>query len=356
MSPLTHLRVLTACAISLVLPLASPLFAGEAPLDLDTVLERLDGRLDWEPVSMTGVISIGADRISFRVGDSAGVSLLNGEEILYGPQPWLEAGALRFPVDWVRALEAHRARAARDLSPTPFRVQAILIDPGHGGKDPGAVASHTIDGKKRVLQEKDVVLSVARDLHARLKAAYPDKRVLLTRTGDTYPSLDERVRIANGIPLDTNEAIIYVSIHCNASFNTAARGYEVWYLSPEYRRDLVSDRVAEDNDEILPILNDMLEEEFTTESVIIARNMLHYFDLYFKGKTKSRGLKAAEWFVVRNAKMPSVLVELGFLTNEQDARLFLDQTHLQRFGEALYSAVSDYVRSFEHSTGEASAP
>lgn len=345
-------RVFAAYSIGLVLLTGPKLFAVEPPLALEAVLARLDALLDWEPVSMMGVITTGADRVVFRVGDSAGVSLFNGEEILHGPQPWLESGILRFPPDWVRAIEALKARTPRESSSSAFRVQAILIDPGHGGKDPGAVATHTIDGKKRVLQEKDIVLSVARDLHARLKVAYPDKRILLTRTGDTYPTLDDRVRIANGIPLDTNEAIIYVSIHCNASFNTAARGYEVWYLSPEYRRDLVSDRVVEENDEILPILNDMLEEEFTTESVIIARNMLHYFDLAFKDKTKSRGLKAAEWFVVRNAKMPSVLVELGFLTNEQDARLFLDETHLQRFGEALYSAISDYVRSFEHSMGE----
>lgn len=356
MKSVSIFRRLLAWTIGLFLLSAPALFAEDSSLDLETVLARLEGHLDWEPLSMTGVITSGIDRASFRISDSAGVSLFNGEEIMQGPQPWLESGILRFPADWVEAFEALKQRSLRETPSSHFRVQAILIDPGHGGKDPGAVATHTIDGKKQVLQEKDIVLSVARDLHARLKAAYPDKRILLTRSGDSYPSLDDRVRIANGIPLDANEAIIYVSLHCNASFNTSAQGYEVWYLSPEYRRDLVSDRNVEGNDEILPILNDMLEEEFTTESVIMARNMLHYFDLFFKGKTKSRGLKAAEWFVVRNAKMPSVLVELGFLTNEQDARLFLDESHLQRFAEALYSAISDYVRSFEQTTGGTSTP
>ncbi len=322
------------------------LSAEEKALDLKTVLDTFNARLDWEPLTRSATLHSGGQRISFRIGDYGGASLFNGNTVVRGTQPWLYAGELRFPESWLASFSALISRSQQEHA-EKFRVAAILIDPGHGGKDPGAIGSHTIAGKKLEIKEKDIALKVAQDLHSRLKKNFPDKRVLLTRTGDTYPSLEERVQIANTVPLKENEAVIYLSIHCKASFNKSARGYEVWYLSPDYRRDLVSDRVETDNSEILPIINDMLEEEFTTESIIIAQNVLHYLDLYFGDETSSRGLKAAEWFVVRNAKMPSILVELGFVTNMEDAKLFTSPYHLQRFGEALYSAVADYVRSFE---------
>jgi N-acetylmuramoyl-L-alanine amidase len=225
------------------------------------------------------------------------------------------------------------------------------VDPGHGGKDTGAVGNHVINGMPLQLVEKDLNLRVSRDLHALLSAAYPDKRVLLTRTGDTFPTLEDRVVIANSVPLKDNEAIVFISIHANASFNKAGRGYEVWYLSPDYRRTVIDETKNHDSAEVLPILNAMMEEEFTTESIMMAQFIMNAFQENLGAYIPSRGIKAEEWFVVRNARMPSVLVEMGFVTNEEDALLMTDEAYLQKLSQALYKGIVDFIAMFERSGG-----
>jgi N-acetylmuramoyl-L-alanine amidase len=189
-------------------------------------------------------------------------------------------------------------------------------------------------------------------LHDRLRSAYPDKRVLLTRERDELPSLDDRVNLANGIPLEDNEAIIYISIHANASIgNKAARGYEIWYLPHGFQRDLLDTSRYSHSQEVMHILNDMMAEEFTTESILLAQSILKQFDEVLGDTMPSRGLKENAWFVVRNARMPSVLVELGFVSNETDALLMDSEAHLKKFSEALYKGIAEFVALFERSGG-----
>jgi N-acetylmuramoyl-L-alanine amidase len=236
-------------------------------------------------------------------------------------------------------------------SPDALRIAAIIIDPGHGGKDPGAIGEHRINGKVVKFQEKEITLNISKSLQALLKSAYPDKRILMTRTGDTFPSLEERVAIANSVPLKENEAIIYISIHVNSSLNKTARGYEVWYLKPEYRRDLIDKKKFTESAEVMPIFNDMLQEEFNSESTRMAKFILNRFTETLGNRIPSRGMKAENWYVVRNARMPSVLVELGFISNLEDVRLMTDAAYLKHFSEALYKGIADFVAEFEQSGG-----
>ncbi len=326
--------------------------SAETFLTMDEALAELGARLRWDPLSRMGALEFGAHRLVFRAlaAPTPAAAVLDGKEVIRAPSPYFAADSLSFPRTFVEAVRASVSRAA-ERDHARFRIAAILVDPGHGGKDTGAVATHTIDGKSVEVVEKDLVLKVAVDFHAKLAAAYPDKRVLLTRKGDTFPTLDQRVSVANSVPLADNEAILFISIHANASFNKRARGYEVWYLSPEYRRTVIdADRFAESS-EVLPILNAMLEEEFTTESIMIARSIMARLDQTIGGQSPSRGIKAEEWFVVRNARMPSVLVELGFVTNPEDARMLSDPLHLRKLSEALYSGTVDFVTAFERSGG-----
>jgi N-acetylmuramoyl-L-alanine amidase len=276
--------------------------------------------------------------------------MMDGRELFSLPLPYLDKGTLFFPETFVSAAKNAFSRALED-DKSRFRIAAIIVDPGHGGKDSGAVGTFTIKGKALRSVEKDITLKVSKQLHTLLSAAYPDKRVLLTREGDTYPTLENRVAIANAVPLRDNEAVVFISIHANASFNKQARGYEVWYLSPDYRRNVLDRSKFTDSAEVIPILNAMLEEEFTTESIMMAQSILIRFGEAVGNSIPSRGIKAEEWFVVRNARMPSVLVELGFVTNEEDARLMADEGYLQKAAEALYKGITDFVATFERSGG-----
>jgi N-acetylmuramoyl-L-alanine amidase len=313
---------------------------------------KLGARLRWDPLFRSGVLTVQGHRLAFYSGTAgeSGPALMDGKELISVALPYFENGNLRFPENFISPVKRIFDRYLGE-DQTRFRIAAVIIDPGHGGKDSGAVGSHTAGGKTLKSVEKDITLNVSKELYTLLSSAYPDKRILMTRSGDTYPSLEERVNIANSVSLAENEAIIYVSIHANASLNKSARGYEVWYLSPEYRRTLVDGKQFADSAEVVHIFNDMLEEEFTMESVTIARFILNRFTEALGTDIPSRGLKAENWYVVRNARMPSVLVELGFVTNAEDARLMADRAHLKKFSGALYKGIADFIEEFENSGG-----
>jgi N-acetylmuramoyl-L-alanine amidase len=355
----------SAFFVFLLLPLtAGPLSAQTAvppagkALTLDEALRILsapplgDLQFRWDPFFQGGVVAAAGHYLTFHAGKGGeeGFVAVDNRELLTLPVPYVEKGLLVFPEAFVTSLRTVLDQSVMD-DQFRFRIAAIIVDPGHGGRDTGAIGTHTISGRTLRVIEKDITLKVSKELHSRIAAAYPDKRVLLTREGDTYPTLEDRVAIANAVPLKENEAIIFISVHANASFNKTARGYEVWYLSPEYRRTVIDADRYNDSADIISIHNAMLEEEFTTESIMMAQSILKRFDETIGRSIPSRGIKAEEWFVVRNVRMPSVLVELGFVTNEEDARLMSDENYLKSFSEALYKGITDFITLFERSGG-----
>jgi N-acetylmuramoyl-L-alanine amidase len=306
----------------------------------------------WDPLFASGTFSAGEHEAAFVSGGAGetGLVLLDRKEVLTLPLPYLERGDIRFPETFVTQVNNTFERYAEEDS-SRFRIAAIVIDPGHGGRDPGTIGEHTIRGRTQRLDEKTVNLKVARQVYASLTAAFPDKKVLITREGDTFPSLEARVNLANSVPLADNEVAIYVSIHANASKSTDAKGYEVWYLSPGYRRQVLDNSRYTVSEDILPILNTMLEEALTTQSILMATYILKRLEEAAGTLTRNRGLKAEEWFVVRNARMPAVLVEMAFLSNEQDFLLMSDDAYLMKLSEALYKGICDFISFFERPGG-----
>ncbi len=306
---------------------------------------RLKARLSWDPLTASGVLERNGFRVSLALGSAT--ALFDYRETLSLDPPFDPGSGLRFTEASVAALE-QRFSKAEEARRSRFSVAAILIDPGHGGKDSGAVGEHSVGGKKIRVVEKELALDLSLRVYKALKARFPERRILLTRSGDSYPTLEERVEMANDVDLADNEAIIYVSIHANASFNKNARGFEVWYLNPEYRRTLVDKDTAKDvGADIAPILNAMLEEEFTTESILLAREIMDGLAAGIGAESPNRGVRAEEWFVVRNARMPSVLVEAGFVTNPEEAALLSTEDYLRRLSEGIYNGVADFVSYFE---------
>lgn len=228
------------------------------------------------------------------------------------------------------------------------RISTIFIDPGHGGKDPGAIGRHTINDEVQELREKDIVLEVAKQVVALLQNQYPEKQVVLSRSDDTYLTLEERTDMANTIHRGPNEDILYISIHANASLNSAAQGYEVWYLPPEYRRELISeDSNSQYDKSVIPILNTLLEEEYTVESILLAQSILTGLDGTLGTLSNNRGLMQEEWYVVRNARMPSVLIEIGFVTNRDEFALLMKPDYLQKISKGIYTGVTSFIANFE---------
>jgi N-acetylmuramoyl-L-alanine amidase len=329
-------------------PAVQPAAAPAENLPVDRTMETLTAHLNWDPFFQTGKISSSGHQAVFRIEPGRNTSLVvyDNQTIINLESPFLNNGSLFFPPAFVAALEQLFQHSAEEDA-SRFQIAAIIIDPGHGGKDEGAAGEHSIDGKKTRVVEKEVTLTVSKELHRLLKKRYPAKKVLITRQGDSYPTLEERVAQANSVPLKDNEAIIYISVHANASLNKNARGFEVWYLSPSHRRQVLDKNKYAESTEIMTIFNSMLEEEFTTESIEMAKAIERSFTRDFSALMPSRGLKAEEWYVVRKARMPSVLVELGFVTNSEDAKLLANAAYLKKFATSIYNGIVDFVAKFE---------
>ena len=335
---------------------------GSSPrvLSLDqtiSALYELDSRGEkefrWDPFFQEGSFAIGGHYGIFSTALSAGNSgylMLDNREIYSVPLPYLDRGELVFPEQFVTtAREAFQKSISEDSS--HYRIAAIIIDPGHGGKDPGATSEHTINGRTQTIIEKDITLNASKMLRDMLARAYPDKRILMTRERDMTMSLEDRTLIANAVPIRRNEAIIYISIHANYASDRNARGFEVWYLTPEYRRNVLDETHFPDSPELRQIMNLLTEEAFLTESIRIADSINSSMRAAMGRSLPSRGLKAENWFVVRKSNMPAVLVELGFVSNRADMQIMTSNADLRKLVEAVYKGIVDFVGAFEASGG-----
>lgn len=336
-------KILTAALAWLLL---LPLYAEtQGAVNLLEAAENSGAVVYWDSLSGSGLLEKNGHLISFHVGDN--LVLQDFKLLALSDAPELRNGTVVVSQKFIDDAERFFKTETNDAS---YKIGAILIDPGHGGKDPGAMDTHTINGKKVTVREKDVNLSVGKMLYSRLKAAYPDKQILMTRSTDVFISLAQRTEIANSVKLKADEAILYISVHVNASLDKKASGYEVWYLSPGYRRTVL-DKDATDDKALFDIMNAMTEEEYTTESILIAKFIIDGMQAQVGTLSAARGIKAEEWFVVRNSNMPAVLVELGFLTNEKEAALLADNAYLQKASLGIYNGLAAFVTHFERSRG-----
>jgi N-acetylmuramoyl-L-alanine amidase len=214
-------------------------------------------------------------------------------------------------------------------------VKTIVIDPGHGGHDAGATAPGLPPEKEIVL---DVGKRVARLLEER------GYRTYLTRTDDTFIPLKERNALARRWKAD-----LFVSIHVNSAESPGGNGVETWVCSPA--RDASSaQQAARENagavnmSEIDDILAEILVSAKTTESRSLARAIQS--ELVAASGTVDRGIKEAGFVVLAGLRVPSVLVEIGFLSNPAEGRRLATPEYRQTIAEAIARGISRYASAF----------
>lgn len=314
----------------------------EGGISLRELVEESNGELMWDAYRGVGLIWKAGSTVSFRLGEDS--AIVNYSERRAIDPIHRRNGALQTTAETAVVLRG--VLGTGSAAQEGLRVSAIFIDPGHGGRDSGAVG--TFPSGLQVM-EKDVVLQVGQRLHRMLSERYPDREVVLSRDSDEYLSLEERTELANEVETDENETMIFISLHANASFNSNASGFEVWYLPPDYRRgDLVeASEVGVEDPDVLSILNTIKEEEYTLGSIMLAQSILRNLEDQLGHETPNRGIKEESWFVVRNAEMPSVLVEVGFVTHEEEARRLTEDSYLQNLARGIYTGVASFIRGFE---------
>lgn len=216
----------------------------------------------------------------------------------------------------------------------------IVIDPGHGGKDPGAIGP---TGTK----EKDITLAVAKKLSDILKQN-AQIEVILTRDNDEFIPLDRRTEIANQARGD-----LFISIHANAAWDTRERGIETFYNSHYTYGEGAKDVAMRENAALgandLPssvknILWDLIQNQYRQESREFAQNIQE--TLVTVAGTHDRGVKSAPFYVLRGASMPSILVEVGFISNSLEERKLNDPEHQKIIASGIHKGIIEYINSF----------
>jgi N-acetylmuramoyl-L-alanine amidase len=224
------------------------------------------------------------------------------------------------------------------------KINLIVIDPGHGGVDPGAVG-------KKGLYEKDVNLAVSKMVKEFVEDSL-QIRAILTRDRDVYLSLKERTNIAN-----RNAADLFISIHCNAYMKGARRsGFETYFLSEAKTNEeravaalenasLKFDNVVMPNDDVSFIFYDLAQSAFLDESNRFAENIQICAEKHLG--ILSRGVKQAGFYVLHGAFMPAVLVESAFISNPDEEKLLRQKKFQRRIAYCVYRGIKDYIEDYE---------
>lgn len=237
-----------------------------------------------------------------------------------------------------------------------LKLRKVVIDAGHGGHDPGAIS------KDRKLYEKNVVLDLALMLGDRIKGAYPDVKVIYTRDKDVFIPLYKRADIAN-----KNHADLFISIHCNSVDNTKPSGFETYVMGMDHnaanmevcKREnsvilLEDDYTAryqgfDPNDSESYIMFNLMQNAHFEQSLIFAE--LCQNSMKGGPVTKDRGIKQGALVVLWRSTMPSVLVEVGFISNPQDKAALASKEKRQQIAGELFNAFKKFKEQYEVSGG-----
>ncbi len=232
---------------------------------------------------------------------------------------------------------------------TDYKVRKIVIDPGHGGKDPGTSGSYT--------KEKDIALKVSLELERIIKENLPDVEIVLTRKTDSFPHLKDRAYIAN-----KRNADLFISIHANWVANPSVYGTETYVMAVQNagknfevgKREnsvILLEDDYEKNYDFDPdspesfILFSLTQTAFQERSLLLANKV----EEQMKGRVgrRSRGVKQSDLYLMWSTAMPSVLVEVGYLSNPKEERDLNDPLNQVYIASGIYRAFRDYKQELE---------
>lgn len=251
-------------------------------------------------------------------------------------------------------------------------LKTVVIDPGHGGKDPGA------PGKTSKTSEKHLVLAISKQLGNKIKAAYPDVKVVYTRSTDVFVELKERVNIAK-----KNKADLFISIHCNSNNSSQPYGASVHILGPrsnnkKNQRDYfaASQSVAQRENSVMLLEDDYKTsyQDFDPESAesVISNSLLwtanYGSSLMFAAELDGAfrkspfresgytGIHQDIFYLLWATNMPSVLLELGFISNTADYNYLSTASGQEKVAQRLFEAFKTYKTNFDASMNVVSEP
>jgi N-acetylmuramoyl-L-alanine amidase len=329
-------------------------YDGASYVSLVQVSELLNGKLYWHAATKSVDLFLNGQKISFLYNMAS--AQINGRSQNLDKPTIKNADGFWVPIRFFASPAFYQATKSRLLWPVPqsaspasvltstlsHSIRRIVIDPGHGGKDPGAVGPHG-------LAEKDVNLLLAQELAEILRESY-GYEVLLTRMDDTFIPLEERAKLANRCDAD-----LFISLHCNASTSSKLKGFEVYFLS-ETASDPHADAVARLENAVLSLegkeapspnrVKEVLRSLVKNANINEASALGSLIDRHLAQRLSepSLGVKQAAFYVLRGAEMPAVLIETGFVSNVEEERLLQSAS----FRKALIQGISAGIAAYDN--------
>lgn len=313
-------------------------------LNLKNLCEKHDIYWKWDSVSR--VVTLKNDGLTAKVLVGSDLVILEGQRINLSAPVRTVKSSIMVPSDFRRKvidiLKPRKVRKVTKRKGVRFRpeLRQVILDAGHGGKDPGAIGRTGIYEKKVVL---DITKKLKRELEKR------GVKVTMTRSSDEYISLAKRTEIASRTKAD-----LFVSIHANAHPVRSVHGMEVYsakdltYMDKDEKQRkrnhyLLFQKLSmkRDDADLKSIVADMLYTHKKAESDDLAEEVSR--SVSRSVRARNLGLKHARFYVLRNTLIPAILVEVGYLSNPKEERLLKTSTYRTKLAKSLADSIADYI-------------
>jgi N-acetylmuramoyl-L-alanine amidase len=294
----------------------------------------------WDGMSQTVAMNYKGKKIQAMAGSN--IVIVNGDRISLSGPIVRRRGVLIVPADFDRLVVGPSAKPQEDYIKGAYTglLKTIIVDAGHGGRDPGAIGYGG-------LEEKDIDLDIAKRVGKDFEAA--GLKVVMTRDDDEFITLQERTALASKVGAD-----LFVSIHSNAHKNRRSRGTEVYYSGALSDEDKSEDQRIENEKKLVAHLK-MRKDIDDLKGIVVDMLYAHKLGLSpgladAVSRTLSRdagitarGSKPERFFVLRNTLIPAVLVEVGFITNPNEAGLLKNPEYRQRIADTVTKSILRYA-------------
>lgn len=308
----------------------------------DSIQLICEGRnIPWQWDSISQVFTFTSQGVPAKVLVGSKLVLIGSERVMLDAAIQRRDNSIIVPPDFIAKVFEQTGSAVSVLTPAPSmagKYRTIMVDAGHGGKDPGAIG---LSGAV----EKDIVFDIARRLKTGLQKM--GFKVLMTRDSDEFISLQKRTEMAS-----QSDADIFVSIHANATRSRKIKGLEIYYsraLDPE--SDLSQHRANErsflqrldiSGEKAVPqsIVSDMMQERKLQESGNLAEHLIR--KTAESVNASNRGSRRSGFFVIKNTLIPAILFEVGYVTNAAEAKLLLTEEYRQKIADAIAESIREY--------------
>jgi N-acetylmuramoyl-L-alanine amidase len=312
--------------------------------------------IKWD--SAIGIFALDSQDLKIKFMGDENEVLINNEICILSNKILLIEKGMFIPYEFMGKIRRKINPIAKNIVSKPFaafekksKIKTIVIDAGHGGKDPGAVG-------KSGLQEKNLVLDIA--LKLKKICAANGYKVIMTRQSDMFIPLWMRSKIANKAKAD-----LFISIHANAAKDRSAKGAEIFYLSDamdDYSRSIEALENAsltyEDKlyssysynlDNTKKAIWDLTCDEYRRESIVLSKYILQ--DMCNASDLEFRKVKCARFYVLKHTMLPSILVEVGFLSNASDEKKIARDSVRTSISKGIFKGIQRYSKEFERTNG-----